>query len=190
MLVEAAAKGWGVAPAECRVEKGVITHAGSGRTTTFGAVAAEAAKVAPPKDIVLKDPKDWTIAGKPVKRLDTVEKTDGSQVYGIDLKMPGMLNAAIRDCPVFGGTVKSFDAKAVEGMPGVKKVVRGRRFRRGGHRRHVLARQDGGRGPADRLGRGPEREGLERDHRRDAARGARRGGGLCRQQGRRRRAAP
>lgn len=123
MLVEAAAKGWGVAPAECRVEKGVITHAGSGRTTTFGAVAAEAAKVAPPKDIVLKDPKDWTIAGKPVKRLDTVEKTDGSQIYGIDLKLPGLLNAAIRDCPVFGGTVKSFDAKAVAGMPGVKKVV-------------------------------------------------------------------
>jgi isoquinoline 1-oxidoreductase beta subunit len=86
-------------------------------------VAAEAAKVAPPKDIVLKDPKDWTIAGKPVKRLDTVEKTDGSQIYGIDLKLPGLLNAAIRDCPVFGGTVKSFDAKAVAGMPGVKKVV-------------------------------------------------------------------
>jgi isoquinoline 1-oxidoreductase beta subunit len=123
MLVEAAAKGWGVAPSECRVEKGVISHAGSGRTTTFGAVAMEAAKVTPPKDIVLKDPKDWTIAGKPVKRLDTVEKTDGSQIYGIDLTMPGLLNAAIRDCPVFGGTVKSFDAKAVAGMPGVKKVV-------------------------------------------------------------------
>lgn len=123
MLVEAAAQGWGVAPAACRVEKGVISHAGSGRTTTFGAVAMAAAKVTPPKDIVLKDPKDWTIAGKPVKRLDTVEKTDGSQIYGIDLKMPGLLNAAIRDCPVFGGTVKSFDAKAVEGMPGVRKVV-------------------------------------------------------------------
>ncbi|KQP38317.1 aldehyde dehydrogenase [Methylobacterium sp. Leaf104] len=123
MLVEAAAKGWGVALSECRVEKGVISHADSGRTTTFGAVAMEAAKVAPPKDIVLKDPKDWTIAGKPVKRLDTVEKTDGSQIYGIDLTMPGLLNAAIRDCPVFGGTVKSFDAKAVEGMPGVKRVV-------------------------------------------------------------------
>ncbi|KQQ48251.1 aldehyde dehydrogenase [Methylobacterium sp. Leaf125] len=123
MLVEAAAQGWGVAPSECRVEKGVISHVGSSRTTTFGAVAMAAAKVTPPKDIILKDPQDWTIAGKPVKRLDTVEKTDGSQVYGIDLNMPGLLNAAIRDCPVFGGTVKSFDAKAVEGMPGVKKVV-------------------------------------------------------------------
>ncbi|KQP89315.1 aldehyde dehydrogenase [Methylobacterium sp. Leaf113] len=123
MLVEAAAKGWGVAPDTCRIDKGVISHAGSGRTITFGAVAMAAAKITPPKDIVLKDPKDWTIAGKPVKRLDTVEKTDGSQIYGIDLNMPGLLNAAIRDCPVFGGTVKSFDAKAVEGMPGVKKVV-------------------------------------------------------------------
>ncbi len=77
-----------------------------------------------PKDVPLKDPKDWTIAGHPVKRLDTLEKTDGSQVYGIDLKLPGMLNAAIRDCPVVGGTVKSVDAAAVEKMPGVRKVVR------------------------------------------------------------------
>jgi isoquinoline 1-oxidoreductase subunit beta len=123
MLVEAAAKGWGVAPDACSVDKGVIGHAASGRSTTFGAVAMAAAKLTPPKDIVLKDPKDWTIAGQPLKRLDTVEKTDGSQIYGIDLTMPGLLNAAIRDCPVFGGTVKSFDAKAVMGMPGVKKVV-------------------------------------------------------------------
>lgn len=123
MLVEAAARGWGVAPSACSVDKGVISHAESGRRTSFGAVAMEAAKLTPPKDIVLKDPKDWTIAGKPVKRLDTVEKTDGSQIYGIDVKLPGLLNAAIRDCPVFGGTVKSFDAKAVEAMPGVRKVV-------------------------------------------------------------------
>ncbi|KQP55108.1 molybdopterin cofactor-binding domain-containing protein [Methylobacterium sp. Leaf108] len=123
MLVEAAAKGWGVAPGECRADRGVIAHAASGRTTTYGAVAVEAAKIAPPKDVVLKDPKDWTIAGKPVKRLDTAEKLDGSQVYGIDLTLPGMLNAAIRDCPVTGGTVKSFDAKAVSGMAGVKRVV-------------------------------------------------------------------
>ncbi|MBX9932604.1 MAG: molybdopterin-dependent oxidoreductase [Methylobacterium sp.] len=123
MLVEAAAKDWGVPAAECRVERGTITHAATGRTTTYGAVAGEAAKITPPKDIVLKDPKDWTIAGKPLKRLDTLEKVDGSQIYGIDLTLPGMLNAAVKDCPVTGGTVKSFDAKAVEGMPGVKKVV-------------------------------------------------------------------
>ncbi len=123
MLVAAAAKGWGVPAAECRVERGVITHGPSGRSITYGAVAAEAARIEPPKDVVLKDPKDWTIAGKPLKRLDTLPKLDGSQVYGIDLKLPGLLNAAIRDCPVTGGSVRSFDAAAVSGMPGVRRVL-------------------------------------------------------------------
>ena len=124
MLVAAAAAEWKVSPGECRVEKGVIHHPASGRSTTFGKVAAAAGRMEVPKDVPLKDPKDWTIAGHPVKRLDTLEKTDGSQVYGIDLKLPDMLNAAIRDCPVVGGTVKSVDAAAVEKMPGVRKVVR------------------------------------------------------------------
>ena len=123
MLIAAAAKGWNVPATECRAQKGVIAHAGSGRTVTFGQVAAAAATMEPPKDVVLKDPKAWTLVGKPVKRLDTAEKLTGKQVYGIDLKMPGLLNAAIRDCPVFGGKVASFDAKAVSGMPGVKAVV-------------------------------------------------------------------
>ena len=123
MLVAAAAKGWGVPAAECRTERGTITHAASGRSTTYGAVAGEAATIEPPKDVALKDPRDWTIAGKPLKRLDTLPKLDGSQVYGIDLKLPGLLNAAIRDCPVTGGGVKSFEAAAVTGMPGVKRVV-------------------------------------------------------------------
>jgi len=123
MLVQAAATGWGVAPGECRVAAGVITHAPSGRSTTYGKVAEAAAKLTPPADITLKDPKDWKIAGKPVKRLDTAEKLTGKQVYGTDLKLPGMLNAAIRDCPVFGGKVKSFDAAAVQNRPGVKKVL-------------------------------------------------------------------
>jgi len=74
--------------------------------------------------VPLKDPKDWKIIGKPVKRLDTADKLTGTQLYGIDVKLPGMLNAAIKDCPIFGGTVKSFDAAKAEGMPGVKKVVR------------------------------------------------------------------
>ncbi|SEO59871.1 isoquinoline 1-oxidoreductase, beta subunit [Methylobacterium sp. ap11] len=124
MLVAAAAAEWKVPPGECRIEKGVIHHPASGRSTTFGKVAAAAGRMEVPKDVPLKDPKDWTIAGHPVKRLDTLEKTDGSQVYGIDLKLPGMLNAAIRDCPVVGGTVRSVDAAAVERMPGVRKVVR------------------------------------------------------------------
>ena len=124
MLVQAAAKQWGVNPSECTTANSVITHKGSGRTTTYGKVAEAAAKMEPPKDVELKDPKNWKIAGKPVKRVDTqVDKVTGKQVYGMDLKMPGMLNAAIKDCPVFGGKVKSFDAAKVSGMKGVKKVV-------------------------------------------------------------------
>jgi len=124
MLVQAAADEWKVSAAECSAANSVITHKPSGRTTTYGKVAEAAAKLEPPKDVKLKDPKDWKIAGKPVKRLDTLDKLTGKQVYAFDLKLPGMLNAAIRDCPVFGGKVKSFDAARAERMPGVKKVVR------------------------------------------------------------------
>src|SRR5262249_54088839 len=124
MLIQAAAKEWGVPASECSVAAGVITHKGSGRTTTYGKVAAAAAKIEPPKEVKLKDPKDWKIAGKSVLRLDTPDKVTGKQVYGIDLKLPGMVNAAIRDCPVQGGVVKSFDASKAEKMPGVKKVVK------------------------------------------------------------------
>src|SRR5712691_7257568 len=123
MLIRAAAAGWGVPAAECSAANSVITHKASGRTTTYGKVAEAAAKLDPPTDIKLKDPKDWKIAGKPVKRLDTADKVNGKQVYGIDLTFPNMLTAAIRDCPVAGGKVKSFEATKVEGMRGVKKVV-------------------------------------------------------------------
>ncbi|MXQ14528.1 xanthine dehydrogenase family protein molybdopterin-binding subunit [Microvirga makkahensis] len=123
MLIQAAADGWGVPASECSVAKGVVTHGPTGRTTTYGKVADAASKLEPPKDVQLKDPKDWTIAGKPVKRLDTAEKLNGSQIYSIDVQRPGMLNAAIKACPVFGGKLKSFDAAQVEGMPGVRKVV-------------------------------------------------------------------
>jgi isoquinoline 1-oxidoreductase beta subunit len=124
MLVQAAADQWQVPAAECTTSAGVITHGPSGRKTTYGAVAPAAAKLKPPADVKLKDPKDWKIAGKPLPRLDTLDKLNGEQVYGMDLTLPGMLNAAIRDCPVFGGKVKSVDAAAVMKRPGVKKVVR------------------------------------------------------------------
>ncbi len=124
MLVQAAAGRWKVPAAECRTAKGVITHTPSGRTLRYGQVAREAAKLTPPTDVPLKDPKDWTLAGKPLARLDTRDKTTGKQVYGSDLKLPGMLNAAIKDCPVFGGKVKSVDEAAIAQRPGVKKVVR------------------------------------------------------------------
>jgi isoquinoline 1-oxidoreductase beta subunit len=123
MLVQAAANEWGVPAAECSAANSVITHKPSGRTTTYGKVAEAAAKLTPPSEITLKDPKEWKLIGKSVARLDTLPKVTGAQVYGADLKLPGMLNAAIKDCPVFGGKVKSFEAAKVTGMPGVRHVV-------------------------------------------------------------------
>jgi len=124
VLVQAAADDWKVPAAECTAAAGVITHGASGRRTTYGKVAAAAAKLTPPTDIKLKDPKDWKLVGKRMARLDTVEKTNGKQIYGADLQLPGMLNASIRACPVFGGKVRGFDAAKVAGMSGVKKVVK------------------------------------------------------------------
>jgi isoquinoline 1-oxidoreductase subunit beta len=124
MLVQAAANEWKVPASECTAANSVITHTPSGRTTTYGKVAEAAARIAPPTDVKLKDPKDWTIVGKGVKRLDTADKTTGKMIYGIDVKLPGMLNAAIKACPVFGGKVKSYDEAKIAGMKGVKKVVK------------------------------------------------------------------
>lgn len=124
MLIEAAANEWKVPASECTVANGVITHTPSGRTTTYGKVAEAAAKLTPPAEVKLKDPKDWKVIGKGVKRLDTADKTTGTMIYGIDVKLPGMLNAAIKDCPVFGGKLKSYDEAKVADMKGVKKVVK------------------------------------------------------------------
>jgi isoquinoline 1-oxidoreductase beta subunit len=123
MLVQAAAQAWGVAPADCRAANSVITHAATGRTTTYGAVAAAAARLPVPANPPLKAPSDWKLVGRSVPRLDTVQKVNGSQVYGTDLKLPGMLNAAIHACPVFGGKLVRFDAAAISGRLGVRKVV-------------------------------------------------------------------
>lgn len=124
MLVQAAAEEWKVPVSECRAAHSVITHTPSGRSTTYGKVAIAAGKLTAPAQVTLKDPKDWKIVGKRLARLDTIDKVTGRQIYGADLTMPGMLNAAIRDCPVFGGKLKSFNAAAIEKRPGVKKVVR------------------------------------------------------------------
>ena len=125
MLLQAAADEWKVPVAELTVSNGVITHAASKRTTTYGKVAAAAAKLpAPdPATIKLKDPKDWKIAGKPMKRLDTAVKLDGQLVYAIDVKLPGMRCAAIKSCPVFGGKVVSFDQSKIAGRPGSPRAV-------------------------------------------------------------------
>jgi isoquinoline 1-oxidoreductase subunit beta len=124
MLVQAAADAWKVPASECTVTKGTITHKASNRTTTYGKVADAAAKIEPPKEIALKDPKTWTIAGQPLKRLDTVDKVTGKMMYGADVKLPGMLSAAIKDCPVFGNKLVSFDDSKIKGMKGVKHVLK------------------------------------------------------------------
>ncbi len=124
MLVQAAANEWKVPASECTVDKGVISHKASNRSTTFGKVADAAAKLNPPAEVKLKDVKDWKIAGKPLLRLYQDGKVNGAQIYSMDFKIDGMLNAAIRDCPYWGGSLKSFDASAAEKMPGVKKIVR------------------------------------------------------------------
>ena len=124
MLMQAAANEWKVPVAECAVSKGVITHASSKRSTTYGKVSNAASKLTEPTDIKLKDPKYWTVIGKRLARLDTVDKTTGRQIYGMDLKLPGMLNAAVKASPVFGGKIKSIDDAAVLQRPGVKKVLR------------------------------------------------------------------
>jgi isoquinoline 1-oxidoreductase beta subunit len=124
MLVQAAAQGWGVPVGECQVRSGVITHLPSQRRTTYGQVAQAASRLPLPEAPALKDPSTWKIAGQPLPRLDTADKVNGRQVYGADLRLPGMLNAAIRDCPVFGGTLKAFDAEKVKSMAGVRRVLR------------------------------------------------------------------
>jgi isoquinoline 1-oxidoreductase beta subunit len=123
MLVQAAAEAWSVPAAECRARASVVSHPPSGRRARYGELAAAAAKLRVPENPPLKDPKDWTLVGKPLPRLDTAPKLDGSLVYGADLRLPGMLNAAIRACPVFGGRVASFDAAKVQAMPGVRRVM-------------------------------------------------------------------
>ena len=124
MLIQAAATQWGVPVVECTAAASVVTHAPSKRTLRYGELAEAAGKLPVPADVVVKDPSEWKIIGKGVKRLDTVEKLNGKQVYAIDVILPDMLNATIAQCPVFGGKLVSFDAKAIEAMPGVRHVVR------------------------------------------------------------------
>src|SRR3954471_7927605 len=126
MLVQAAAHAWGVSMRQVQTSNGRLIHGPSSRSMSYGHIAPAAARLpAPdPKSIKLKEPKAWKIAGQPLHRLDTRDKLDGSKVYSIDVKMPGLLNAAIRQCPVFGGKLVSFDAAKVKGMKGVKGVVK------------------------------------------------------------------
>ncbi len=124
MLITAAAARWAVPAAQCTAHNSTITHAPSGRTLTFGAVAEEAASVEPSTDIRLKAPGDWKLAGTAQKRLDVRDKVTGQPVYAIDVRLPDMLYAAIVHCPVFKGTPKSVDESSIAGMKGVRRIVR------------------------------------------------------------------
>ena len=126
MLLQAAAAEWKVSVNELSVEKGVVSHAASGKTTSYGKLASQASKLpAPdPKSITLKHPRDWKILGKSPRRLDTAPKVNGSLNYGIDTVLPGMQYAAIKACPVFGGKLISFDASKISSRRGIKAVVR------------------------------------------------------------------
>ena len=123
MLVQAAAKEWQVDPASCTAANSVVTHKDSGRQLSYGALALAAAGETPPKDVPLKDPGDFVLIGKPLKRLDTPDKTNGKAVYGIDAMLPGMKFATLKACPVFGGKVARVDDSAARKIPGVQKIV-------------------------------------------------------------------
>ena len=121
LLVQAAAQRFGVSPAECRTENGVVI-AGSKRER-YGALSDAAAGLAAPKMVPLKDPKDWKLIGKPTRRLDTPEKITGRATFGIDVRFDGLLTAVVARAPVFGAKVKSFDAAKAKAVPGVRAVV-------------------------------------------------------------------
>ncbi|OMG73090.1 xanthine dehydrogenase family protein molybdopterin-binding subunit [Burkholderia ubonensis] len=124
LLVGAAAKQWGVDPAACRAENGEVLHPPSGRRASYGQLADAAAKLPVPKDVALKKPADFKLVGKPVKRLDSPEKVDGTARFGLDVRLPGMLVAVIVNSPVFGGTVASVDDTAARHIRGVRRIVR------------------------------------------------------------------
>jgi isoquinoline 1-oxidoreductase beta subunit len=123
MLITAAAQSWNVDPQTCHAAKGYVIHTPSGRRASYGSLADAASRIAPPKDIPLKDPKDFTLVGKPVRRLDTPSKTNGTAQFGLDVYIPGMLTAVVARAPVFGGKVISFNADAAKAIPGVVNVV-------------------------------------------------------------------
>ncbi len=123
MLLTAAAGEWGVPVTELTVSKGVIMHAATSRSTTYGKMAPLAGKLEMPKEPKLKDPKDWKLLGTSPARFDIPDKTTGRQIYAADVRLPGMVHASIVQCPVFGGKLKSYDKSKIENMRGVKSVV-------------------------------------------------------------------
>src|SRR5215468_9979656 len=123
MLVQAAAEQWQVDAAGCTASKSEVTHTESGRKLSYGELAIAASSETAPKDVPLKDPKDFVYIGQPLKRLDTPDKVNGKVVYGIDAILPDMKIATVAACPVFGGKVGKVDDSAAVKIPGVRKIV-------------------------------------------------------------------
>ena len=123
MLVQAAAQRWAVEPSQCRAVKGAVVNTSTNARLTYGALAEAASKIPPPVNVTLKDPAQFAVIGNAHKRLDTPDKTTGRATFGIDVRLPGMLYAVAERCPVFGGTVASFDGAAARSVPGVKHIV-------------------------------------------------------------------
>jgi isoquinoline 1-oxidoreductase beta subunit len=123
MLILAAAQQWGVPASECKSERNKVIHVPSKRSLSYGQLAAAAAKLEAPKQVKLKDPKDWTLIGKSIPRVDIPDIVTGKIRYGIDTQLPGMLHAAVAACPVFNGKVKTMDASKVENRRGIVKVL-------------------------------------------------------------------
>ncbi len=123
MLIGAAAKNWNVDPVGLRAENGYVINPATGARATFGSLADVASTITPPKDVALKDPKDFKLIGKPTRRLDTPDKVNGAAQFGLDVAIPGMMTVLIARSPVFGGKVLSFNADKAKAVPGVKDVV-------------------------------------------------------------------
>ena len=123
MLIQAAAEQWGVEPASCTAADGEVVHGETGRKLSYGALVDAANTQIPPKEVRFKDPNEFVLIGKPLKRLDTPDKVNGKAVFGIDVMLPGMKFATLKACPVFGGKVGRVDDSAAKRIPGVQKVV-------------------------------------------------------------------
>jgi isoquinoline 1-oxidoreductase subunit beta len=124
MLVSTAANRWKVDPASCHAQSGEVLHAASGRHIKYGELAADAAHMPAPKDVTLKRPEEFKLIGSAAKRLDTPAKVNGTAVYGIDARLPGMKFATLVQSPVFGGWVKSMDDAAAKAVKGVRQIIR------------------------------------------------------------------
>ena len=124
MLIQAAAQQWGVDKSNCRADNNAVVNAATNARLTYGSLAEAASKLPVPTNVTLKDPSQFRLIGKPMKRLDTHDKVNGRTVFGLDVRLPGMLHAVVERCPVFGGKVASFDASKTKTIPGVKDVLR------------------------------------------------------------------